>query len=193
MNRIHIINKLIWSNNYSSYLEIGVRRGRTFGQIICARKVGVDPFPKNFKVTFKMKSDDFFMQNIDKFDIVFIDGDHTEKQVDKDIQNSLNCLNENGTIVLHDCNPIAESMQSEDKPAGPWNGTVWKSIVKIRSTRKDLFVATINCDHGCAIIRRGTQDLITIPESLTYADLDKNRVEWLNLVDEKLADNILLK
>ena len=58
-----------------------------------------------------MTSDEFFEQNKEKFDIVFIDGLHHSEQVYKDILNSLNILNEDGTIICHDMNPTEEFRQ----------------------------------------------------------------------------------
>ena len=52
-----------------------------------------------------MTSDEFFSQNKETFDLIFIDGLHIHEQVLKDIDNSLNVLNENGVILLHDCLP----------------------------------------------------------------------------------------
>lgn len=64
-------------------------------------KHGVDP---NVDTTYRMTSDEFFKNYIkQKYDIVFVDGLHLHEQVYRDIINSLNNLNENGVIVVHDC------------------------------------------------------------------------------------------
>ena len=52
-----------------------------------------------------MTSDDFFRDNKEKFDLIFIDGLHETNQVDRDIENSLKFINKGGTILLHDCLP----------------------------------------------------------------------------------------
>ena len=59
------------------------------------------------------ESDDYFssLDKTIKYDLIFIDGLHLEHQVDKDINNSLNHLSENGVIIIHDCNPITERRQ----------------------------------------------------------------------------------
>ncbi len=71
----------------------------------------------------------------------FIDGLHTEEQVDKDVENSLKHLSPNGTIMLHDCNPPTEWHQRsyEDFCSNPceWNGTCWRSVVKLKQ-RSDI-------------------------------------------------------
>ena len=50
-----------------------------------------------------MTSDEYFSKFKDKFDIIFIDGLHHYEQVKKDIFNSLEILNSNGIILMHDC------------------------------------------------------------------------------------------
>ena len=103
---ISIINHLIEKNNFQNYLEVGVHEGENYKNINVKRKVGVDPKPLTTNTSvLKLTSDQFFEKNKLKFDIIFIDGLHLEHQVDKDIKNSLNFINENGIIVMHDCNP----------------------------------------------------------------------------------------
>ena len=60
--------------------------------------VGVDPFSGG---NIRMKSDDFFLQNKQSFDCIFIDGLHEYDQVCKDLENSLNCVNEKGIIFFN--------------------------------------------------------------------------------------------
>lgn len=194
MKRFDIINYLIYKNNFNSYIEIGVETpSNCFDKISIPieNKISVDPNPRGI-VTHQVTSDEFFQTyNGDrKFDIAFIDGLHTEEQVDKDIQNCLLNLSENGIIVLHDCNPTEEQRQMElDDPRRKiraWNGTVWKSIAKLRCTDKGLYIAVVDTDEGIGIIRRGSQNLFQTTEDitqiLTYEFLDSNRTELLNLI-----------
>ena len=51
---------------------------------------------------FKMTSDNFFTQNNEKFDFVYVDGDHSKDQVLKDLQNSWSVLNNNGFLLVDD-------------------------------------------------------------------------------------------
>ena len=44
----------------------------------------------------------FFLKIIENLIVYFIDGLHENDQVCKDLENSLNCINENGIIFLHD-------------------------------------------------------------------------------------------
>ena len=190
LKRYDIINHLVEKYNFQDYLEIGVRKAPAcFDKILAPIKTAVDPSfvikpeDKNAKC-YEMTSDDFFAINHNKYDLIFIDGMHVDEFVFRDIKNSLECLNENGYIVLHDCNPKMEYHQrpfEQYEGKGIWNGTVWKAFVRYRS-RPDLYMATIDTDYGIGCIRRGTQDPIIIKdEDITWDNFSNNRVSWLNL------------
>lgn len=185
--KIDVINYLITKHKYTSYLEIGIRNpANNFDKIQIKEKEGVDPNPKG-KCKHIMRSDEFFKINEKYFDIIFIDGLHVASQVEKDITNSLKFLTKNGIIVVHDCNPIKESHQTETPPNPMgviWNGNVWKAFAKFRMTRTDLSMHVINIDHGLGIIKTGVQDIyIPNTEDIDYCFLNKNRNELLNLID----------
>lgn len=194
--RYDIINSLIKENKYEKYLEIGVRRSKDcFDRINCKIKHAVDPSflqaPKEYPKTsqnFHMTSDEFFAQNKNKYDIIFVDGLHTAEQVYKDVENGLKVLKKGGTIVMHDCNPPTEWHQrpaEQYNGSGSWNGTVWKAFVKLRNN-PDLKMLTIDTDCGVGIVQQGKQEPLFVPEGqLTYLGLDMNRVEWLNLMTVK--------
>ena len=183
MNRTDIINYLIQKNNYKKYLEIGVRDPNSNLNLInVEHKDGVDPAGNcNYPVT----SDEFF-ENLDpefRYDIIFIDGLHLDHQVEKDILNSLNHLSDDGTIVMHDCNPIKEEHQVEDYVVGKtWNGTTWKAYVKYRMNNEYLDMFVVDTDHGVGIIKKGKQDLYPKSDILNYKLLDENRKNILNLI-----------
>ena len=112
------------------------------------------------------------------------------EQVDKDIENSLKHLTDDGIIVLHDCNPITEFRQREEYEINgefpSWNGTVWKSWVKLRCDRPDLEMFVINSDEGCGVIKKGKQkiwDKDPVDKCIEYSYLDNNRSELLNLIN----------
>lgn len=185
MNRISIIQDLINKYNYKNYLEIGVEAKICFRQINCAEKTGVDPQVCSHTYNlpdkgYQMTSDEFFssLNSSIKYDIIFIDGLHTEEQVDKDIVNSLNHLSANGTVVLHDCSPHTEEYE---KPT--LCGTVWRSIYKFRKTQKDWETFVVDTDFGCGVIRRKPNTFSSLLDDslLSYSFLDNNRKEILNL------------
>ena len=181
MNRTTLINHLVRKTRAKSYLEIGVWNGVNFQQISCRRKIGVDPDPEA-PATLNITSDEFFEHNKEKFDFVFIDGLHHADQVETDILNSLKVLNDNGIIICHDMNPAEEAHQVIPFNGGIWNGDCWKAFVRIRQTRSDLTMFTVDTDYGCAIIKKGQQELLKVNGELTYDNFDKNRKQWLNLI-----------
>ena len=56
----------------------------------------------NIVETFKGTSDSFFLNQKDKYDVIYIDGSHETDQVYKDIKNSWNILNVNGILICDD-------------------------------------------------------------------------------------------
>lgn len=185
----------------SYYLEIGVRNPNdNFDKIIAGTKYSVDPgieFKEN-PVDFKMTSDEFFLQLSTgkvlnkkiKFDVIFIDGLHLAEQVNRDIKNALSYIQDDGFIVLHDCNPptewhARETHKYEISPAMQnWNGTTWKAFLKYRKVQ-DLFTCCIDTDWGIGIISLKTQFGEKKPIEnpfYEYHVFSENREESLNLI-----------
>jgi len=190
LTRSDIINSYIKKYNYTSYLEIGVNTpaqpGYNWDNIIVKKKHGVDPAPET-KATFLVTSDEFFDTHItEKYDIIFIDGLHLFEQVYKDITHSLKWLNQNGTIIVHDCNPIKEITQRRERASDTWHGDVWKAILKLRTEDSNIEIFTVDTDEGCTVIRRGYQELYTEnprnEDRYTYRFFNKYRKNILNLV-----------
>lgn len=182
MNRIDIIQKYIYKNKYTSYLEIGVQAGHCFRAIHCNYKVGVDPDTTS-AATIHKTSDEFFASNKEKFDIIFIDGLHHADQVYKDIMNSLDVINDGGIILMHDCKPTTEFMQQIPLTTQvEWTGDTWKAYVKVRTEREDLEMFVIDTDWGVGVIKKGKQEKLKIIIPLTYDNFVVNHNEWLNLI-----------
>lgn len=197
MTRTELINGLIKKNNYKTYLEIGVNTpaqpGYNWVGVEIPVKHGVDP---NVNTTYKMTSDEFFENYISqKYDIIFIDGLHIHEQVYRDIVNSLNFLNENGIIVVHDCNPTTEITQRRERVTDAWHGDVWKAIVQLKTENSNIEVYTVDTDEGCGIIKKGEQELLIINENINiydYSFLNENRTKALNLISvEKFKEKFL--
>lgn len=186
MNRIEIIQKYIYKYKYASYLEIGVQAGHCFRAIHCNYKVGVDP-DNTSAATIHKTSDEFFANNKEKFDIIFIDGLHHADQVYKDIMNSLDVVNDGGIILMHDCKPTTEFMQQIPLTTQvEWTGDTWKAYVKVRTEREDLEMFVIDTDWGVGVIKKGKQEKLKVTVPLTYDNFVIHKNEWLNLksVDE---------
>ncbi len=64
-------------------------------------KINMNEF-SNLVEIFKGTSDNFFLNQEEKFDVIYIDGSHEADQVYKDIKNSWNILNINGILICDD-------------------------------------------------------------------------------------------
>jgi hypothetical protein len=206
----HNINHLIKTNKFTKYLEIGVDDPTgNFDLIECKHKHSVDPCVEfdTDDVDYKQTSDDFF-NSLDnnkldlpkdyKWDVIFIDGLHVSDQVERDVNNALNHLSDNGFILLHDTNPTSlwharEDYADADGNRAPWNGTVWKCVYKLNATRKDLILHTVvplgedandnDTGWGLTIISRGEQECCDFDNSFyEYRAFDQNRNKHLNTI-----------
>jgi hypothetical protein len=200
MTRSDIINSLIKKHDYRSYLEIGVNTpsqpGYNWVNIKVDIKHGVDP---EVDTTYKMTSDEFFEKHISqKYDFIFVDGLHIFDQCYKDIVNSLHYLNDNGTIMAHDTNPLSEITQRPERVTDIWHGDVWKAIVKLRLINENVEIYTVDTDEGCSIIKKGKQNLLKLKENFKEKDiyhydvLNAHRKKLLNLISvEEFVKNYL--
>ena len=158
-DRIDIIQSTINRKNYKTYPEIGCDKYFVFKKISINEKVGVDPISEG---TIRDTSDNFFKYNKSKFDIIFIDGLHEYNQVKKDIKNSLNVLNDNGVIFLHDCVPMHLLYQAHSQSHINFNGDIWKNITEIRH-EANLDTYIIFADHGIGMIfKRPNKKLLNV-------------------------------
>ncbi len=171
MDSSDLINYFITQRGYRRYLEIGMKGAqRHFTQVHCLRKVRNHP----------LCSDDFFANTHEEFDVIFVDGFHTEEQVLKDINNAFQHLANGGVIVLHDCMPPDKWHQREPEAfqnGENWNGTVWKAALRIFN--ESIFKCSLlDIDWGCGLIDTGRRQLpvgITLPEVLEYP----HHYQWL--------------
>ena len=180
--RWDLIEYLIKKNNYTNYLEIGCDQNQLFSKVLIENKIGVDPVSGG---NIRKTSDDFFKENVNKFDIVFIDGLHTYEQVKKDILNSVNFLNENGIILVHDCMPDSLGKQAVPRYKMQWNGDVWKAIVDLRQ-KENLDIYTCEMDQGIGIIsnRKNSSVLkLTKPiDKIKFKDYFENYKEYMRVI-----------
>ena len=192
VSRTDIINHLIKRFDYKNYLEIGIADGANFvGVEGVDYWTGVDPDPQAYPgLTHRMTSDEFFEENTEIFDIVFIDGLHHHGQAYRDALNALKCLDVLGTVVMHDCSPPDKAHQIVPREQLAWCGDVWRAFLQLREI-KELHMEVIGTDYGVGIIQpSGVQ--IPLPDytfrDMTYEAFDENRTSLLNL---KPADVVL--
>jgi len=202
-NRTDLINYLIEENCYESYAEIGTSNPHVhFDHIRCKKKYSIDPGEdcenwgdktQQFEFTHKMTSDEFFEQNKETFDLIFVDGLHTDVQCSLDIYNALCCINEYGTIAIHDTMPDEEAMTGDEVRKFRWNGNCWMPIYrliqilghgvkdkegKLHEVKDFLEVKSFYLDWGISIIK-------------VLKPLNKAILEGLKfvLIDEPIALN----
>ena len=152
-NSQDIINYLIKNNNYTRFLEIGVRpnnKGMSINQIECEHKDGVDTQPNRCNYT--MTSDEFFNA---------IPSTQTS----------------NGIILCHDINPPSLMHLNPDLC---WNA--WEAWAELRCTRSDLQMYSLDIDMGPGIIVKGKQEIYKKEVLPTWEYLDLNRKELLNSI-----------
>lgn len=186
MTRTELINILMVSNNFKSYLEIGMQNAaNNFDKIIAAVKVSVDPDPKA-GATCQCTSDEFFEPRINDakgFDLIFIDGLHHANQVEKDIIYSLQCLNIGGFIVLHDCNPKEEWQQLVPRQHKVWYGEVWRAFVGFRFWNPAVVSFCLDHDCGLGVIKYTDQKIEPgFVTDMSWEEFDKNRKQLLGLI-----------
>lgn len=116
------------NNQFQSYMNVGIGNGgsfmvESFIQPSLKRAVAVDNtsygrftnmehinerinwLKENTKISvefYNMNSQDYYNNNDEKFDIIFIDGDHEYDGVKLDYENCVGRLNEGGYLVFHD-------------------------------------------------------------------------------------------
>ena len=150
-----VILQIVKLLNCQKYLELGVYDGLNISTIkkYCNYCVGVDIEDKRkyFNYEFKLNdTDNFFNDNVEKYDVIFIDADHNVESVKKDFINSLEILNEFGIIFIHDTDPIIEQYK---KPG--YCGDSYKILNWIDKTYSDLNMITLPItEAGLTIINR---------------------------------------
>ena len=180
--RWDLIEYLIKKNNYKNYLEIGCDKNQLFSKVNIDNKIGVDPVSGG---NVRKTSDDFFKENKSNFDIVFIDGLHTYEQVKKDILNSVNCLLDEGIILVHDCMPDSLGKQAVPRYKMQWNGDVWKAIVDLRQ-QENLEIYTCEIDQGIGVIsKKKNTSILKLDKpinKLKFKDYFNNYKEYMRVI-----------
>lgn len=158
------INTIIRAFSLQKYLEVGVQRGLTFGEIECSSKTGVDiKFRFNWRSAasenvslYEATSDEFFCEiNKAVYDIVFLDGLHTFSQTLRDLNNTLLCTHDKSIIIIDDTIPVDiyssfpnhdDALYLRESSGGKgkaWHGDVYKLIFYIAEFFPALSYRTI--------------------------------------------------
>jgi hypothetical protein len=182
-----LINYFVFRYSYARYLEIGVRKNRTFSRIYCPSMEGVDP---NFDATYRTTSDAFFAELrarraagdvVEGWDLIFVDGNHERGQVKRDILGALEFLRPGGRIVCHDVNPDREYLTLPE-----WSHSAWQAFAELRCTRADVRMYVVDAEW-CGVIERGKQTPHVPPPGVdvfVWSYLSRNRRALMNAIDD---------
>lgn len=150
-NRIAVVNLILKQFPNPTYLEIGCDKNNLFSSVPVSHKVGIDPVSGG---TIRCTSDEFFLVNKEKFDVVFIDGLHEYPQVRRDVLNALEVVPVGGYVVLHDMLPsnwVEQHVPNISPDA--WTGDVWKVAFELANT-PGLEFSIIKIDHGVGVVKK---------------------------------------
>lgn len=175
MSKSKIINEAIKEISAKNYLEIGYGNGSNFNLIDLKNKLAIDPEAADGSVCIKSSSDDFFATNKEKFDVIFIDGDHHSEQVEKDIVNAWNCLTKKGVIILHDVKPFTKEMQEVPRIQDQWTGDAWRAYEGFKKVYPRVKTKDIAEKYGLGFIFKSKSkiELGFIDKETTYEEFSK--------------------
>lgn len=105
--------------HFTKYLELGIANFETWNNVTCDLKIGVDLNPNvSGERILNCSTNDFFDQNTEVFDLVFIDACHEKSHVKQDFINSESHTKEDGIIIMHDVYPPSASNAAKNGPSG---------------------------------------------------------------------------
>jgi hypothetical protein len=153
-SQAYIIEQLIVSCKYKSYLELGIYFGTTYMHLRKFVEIAhaVDIEGKDFvdkDSFFHQTTDAFFASNINHYDIIFIDASHEFQQVKKDFENSMKVLNKNGIVVLHDTDPYSREYLLPNRCADCYKMNEWLS-----SQNRYQFITIPMDETGLSLVKR---------------------------------------
>ena len=90
-----------------------------------------------------------------RYDLILVDPFHEYAESYRDLQGAFDLLNEDGTMVVHDCLPPDATLAQPYYVEGPWCGVTYKAFLDFVVGRGDLRYCTVDADFGCGIIRKG--------------------------------------
>ena len=192
-NRVSFIIAATQKFSDCRYLEIGCDDNICFKSIPVINKIGVDPDRGgNIKDT----SDNFFKNNKNRFDVIFIDGLHIYEQCRRDVINALKVLDKNGYIFLHDMTPRNWAEENVPRLKNTlWTGDIWKVAIELSKTKGiDFFV--INADMGVGALRKKEENIVYHDDFENLKDLKfkdfLNLNENIKYIDPKEAFKLIL-
>src|ERR1043166_937587 len=164
-----IINLMADTRRYRTYLEICTpTTGHRFAEVDRSRYTTChrlmyrcpDSFDDGMNIDFRSNRLDIVdcvqqMQNGPlRYDVVLVDSFHEYEPSFRDLEAAWTVIGQEGTIVVHDCNPVSEEVASPTHIPMSWSGVTYKAYLDFVTGRSDLEYITIDTDEGCGLIQR---------------------------------------
>lgn len=134
-----------------TYLEIGVRYGRSF-KLSQAESIGIDPDPESTPPTHRMTSDEYFSKYTPfdgrGIDFAFIDGMHWLEYALRDFINTEKYVSHNAVIAFDDVLPQEKEWATRERKTVKWTGDIWKIVPILRQYRPELRLTLLDTDPG---------------------------------------------
>jgi hypothetical protein len=166
---ITIIKEIAYGLNKAGflnrYLELGIRKGFCFNTVAPLSKEAYAVDIKNYYKYIKQNKNlvwnhmttDEFLTNHDskrKFDLVFIDAEHSHKSSLNDFNLVFPLVNDNGIILLHDTYPPNEEFTNPG-----YCSDSYKTAVYIKNNfNKECEIVTLPFYFGVSIVRKISLD-----------------------------------
>ncbi|MHB1952283.1 MAG: glycosyltransferase [Sulfobacillus sp.] len=151
-----VVREIVRNTGCESYLELGLYDGLNISQIapLVRRSVGVDPNDGRLQyhnfVFCKQTTEEFFRNNAETFDIIFIDADHRFESVKRDFESCLRILNRGGLVLLHDTDPVGAEYLDPGRCSD-----CYRIVSYINETHPELDVINLPISEaGLAIVSR---------------------------------------
>jgi len=162
---IHVLEDLHQLLKPRSYLEIGVRFGRSLA-LATGPAIGVDPAPElrielpaSTRI-FTQTSDDFFAEHAaaalaEPVDFAFIDGLHLFEAALRDFMNIERAAAPDAIVAIDDVLPNHPAQAERLRGTRVWTGDVWRLVPVLQRWRPDLALALLDTSPSGLLLVAG--------------------------------------
>ncbi len=189
MLREQVVAGFLALHDAPNYLEIGVHSGLTFHPQKAALKIAVDPkFQFALPVPavtpeveyHEVTSDEYFGRIASpgrKFDVIYVDGLHTAEQTLRDVLNAVECLRDDGVIIVDDVIPSSYGASLPDfedflrvrhmipcETSGhAWMGDVYRVVFFVETFMQGFEFGVVEENHGQLVMWRKRRSAVDHP------------------------------
>src|SRR5665213_1865196 len=160
ISTIDVVNLLARKRGFSRYLEVCTSAtGHQFAeidrtQLTTAHRLMYrcsDGYSDGLQIDFRSRNTgvrsffDAFSRLGTKYKIILVDPWHTYECARRDLSYALAALDEDGILIVRDCDPPA---------SGNWRGVTYAAFVDFVLGRNDIDYYTVDADFGCGVIKK---------------------------------------